>query len=106
MNEYPPPMLCKVPEACRRLGIGRTKLYALRDAGEIEMVRIGGSALVPLDSLERFVERVRSVRPEVERLVELIDDSGMLDVSKIPSGTTLADLEAAKALAAGRKVPA
>jgi uncharacterized protein (UPF0261 family) len=102
MNESPP-LLCKVPEACRRLGnIGRTKLYELGKAGEIEMLKIGGCTMVPLDSIERYVERLRTTAPAVERLVEVIDASGMVDVARIPPGTTLADLEAAKRIIAER----
>jgi hypothetical protein len=41
------------------LGIGRTKLYELIGTGEIEIIKIGKSTLVPIRSLEALVERKR-----------------------------------------------
>lgn len=46
-----------VPEACTRLGIGRSKLYELIGAGEIRTIKIGTRTLVPVRDLEAFVER-------------------------------------------------
>lgn len=96
----PPPLLCKIPDACRLLCVGRTKFYALRDAGEIEVVKVGGSSLVPLDSIQRFVERLRTAAPRVQALIDLTDENGMLDLSRLPAGTSLADLEALKRIVA------
>jgi len=45
-----------VEEAADRLGIGRTLMYALITAGEVESVRIGRLRRVPADALERYVK--------------------------------------------------
>ena len=54
-------------DAARVLSVGRTKMYELVGAGEIEVVHIGRSARVPVAAVEEFVERQRrsgaTVRP-------------------------------------------
>ncbi|WP_197377553.1 helix-turn-helix domain-containing protein [Mycolicibacterium baixiangningiae] len=45
-------------------GIGRTTLYALIDAGEIQRVKIGNRAFVTARSITDYVERL-SATPEV-----------------------------------------
>ena len=57
----PAPLLQRIPEAGRLLGLGRTTMYELIDAGEVEVVHIGRAARIPLDSVERFVDRLRSM---------------------------------------------
>lgn len=44
----------RVDEACRALGIGRTSLYALVNAGELRLIKIAGRTLVPRSELERL----------------------------------------------------
>ncbi|WP_255325961.1 helix-turn-helix domain-containing protein [Sphingobium sp. 15-1] len=39
------------------LGIGRTKLYALIKRGELKTIKLGGSVLITMTSLEAFVQR-------------------------------------------------
>lgn len=39
------------------LGIGRTKLYELIGAGEIETIKVGRITLIAIRALEIFVER-------------------------------------------------
>ena len=56
------PILLRVPDAARVLGIGRSMTYALIAAGEIEVVHIGSVIRVPLDGLESFVEQRRATR--------------------------------------------
>ena len=56
------PILLRVPDAARVLGIGRSMTYALIAAGEIEVVHIGSVIRVPLDALESFVEQRRATR--------------------------------------------
>ena len=50
-------MTVRVREACRLTGIGRSKLYELIAAGDIEVVKVGTITLVPVDSLARFLQR-------------------------------------------------
>jgi len=56
----PPSLLVGVPVAARMLGIGRTKVYELVSAGELELVHIGCRALVPVDSVRSFSDQLRS----------------------------------------------
>ena len=50
------PIAVRIREACRLTGIGRSKLYELIAAGEIEIVKVGTITLIPVDSLRSFVE--------------------------------------------------
>ena len=51
------PITVRVREACRLTGIGRSKLYELIAAGEIEIIKVGTITLVPLASLTQFLQR-------------------------------------------------
>jgi excisionase family DNA binding protein len=50
------PLAVRVREACRLTGIGRSKLYELIAAGEIEIIKVGTITLIPVSSLERFLK--------------------------------------------------
>lgn len=54
------PLLLKVEEAARRLGIGRTKCYALVMSGEIESVPVGRLRRIPAECLDEYVQRLRA----------------------------------------------
>ena len=49
-------------EAQRTLSIGRTLLYQLMDAGELETVKIGRRRLVVASSIDAYIEKLRSMR--------------------------------------------
>jgi excisionase family DNA binding protein len=51
------PLTVRIREACRLTGIGRSKLYELIAAGEIEVIKVGAITLVPLPSLTSFLRR-------------------------------------------------
>lgn len=53
----PTPFTVRIPEACRLCGIGRSKLYELIAAGEIEIIKVGTITLVPVASLKAFLRR-------------------------------------------------
>jgi excisionase family DNA binding protein len=55
-------LLLTIPEAARRLGIGRTTAYGLISDGTLEVVRIGRSVRVPTVALPQLVERLRGRR--------------------------------------------
>ena len=54
------PITVRVREACRLTGIGRSKLYELIAAGEIEIVKVGAMTLIPTVALQRFIDQRRS----------------------------------------------
>jgi excisionase family DNA binding protein len=58
----PLPLTVRVREACRLTGIGRSKLYELIAAGEIEVIKVGTITLIPTESLQTFVELRRCGR--------------------------------------------
>ena len=57
---HPMPIAVRIHEACRLSGIGRSKLYELIAAGEIEIIKVGTITLVPIASLTRFLQRKAS----------------------------------------------
>ena len=63
-------LLLTIVEAARALSIGRTTMYELVGAGEVEVVHIGRSARVPVAALEEYVERQRRARVTVSRSKE------------------------------------
>lgn len=48
-----------IPAAIRMTGIGRSKLYELIASGDIEIVKIGASTLIPVASLQALIDRNR-----------------------------------------------
>lgn len=53
------PIAVRILEAVRLTGIGRSKLYELIAAGDIETVKIGSCTLIPMASLHGLIERAR-----------------------------------------------
>jgi excisionase family DNA binding protein len=52
-------ILVTMEEAAECLRIGRTSMYALVMAGEVDSVRIGRSRRVPVGALHDYVRRLR-----------------------------------------------
>ncbi len=61
MTERPPhePICVRVNDASRMIGIGRTKLYELIAAGEVETVKFGKSTRITTASLHDLINRRR-----------------------------------------------
>ncbi|PZU68030.1 helix-turn-helix domain-containing protein [Sphingobium sp.] len=53
----PVPICVRVNEAARMIGVGRTKLYALIAAGEIDAVRLGRATRITTASLHELIKR-------------------------------------------------
>lgn len=51
------PLAVRIPEACRMIGIGRSKLYELIADGTIQIVKIGSITVIPVSQLRALVER-------------------------------------------------
>lgn len=56
-NEMPEPRLLRMGEAAALLTISRSKIYLMARAGEIPIIKIGGSLRVPLSALDRWLEQ-------------------------------------------------
>ncbi len=54
------PMLLTPTEAALALGIGRSKLYELMQAGILESVHIGACRRIPTDALADLVTKLRA----------------------------------------------
>jgi excisionase family DNA binding protein len=55
----PDPICVRVNDAARMIGVGRTKLYELIAAGEIETVKLGKATRITIASLHDLVRRQR-----------------------------------------------
>jgi excisionase family DNA binding protein len=53
------PLVLTIEQAAKRLGIGRTLMYALVMSGEVESVTIGRLRRIPADCLTEYVNRLR-----------------------------------------------
>lgn len=52
-------LLFRIPEAAEALGRSRSRIYELVEAGELELVKDGRSALITATSLQSFLETLR-----------------------------------------------
>ncbi|PKP98247.1 MAG: excisionase [Alphaproteobacteria bacterium HGW-Alphaproteobacteria-13] len=55
----PDPICVRVNDAARMIGVGRTKLYELIAAGEIETVKLGKATRITTASLHDLIRRQR-----------------------------------------------
>ena len=53
------PLTVRIPVAVQLTGIGRSKLYELIAAGEVDIVKIGASTLITVVSLRRLIQKSR-----------------------------------------------
>ena len=53
------PLTVRIPVAVQLTGIGRSKLYELIAAGEVDVVKIGASTLITGASLRRLIQKSR-----------------------------------------------
>ena len=58
-HDEAPRLMLTVPEAARRLSIGRSYVYQLMLLGELETVQLGRLRRVPADCLVEYVDRLR-----------------------------------------------
>jgi len=55
----PEPICVRVNDAARMIGVGRTKLYELIAAGEVETVKFGKATRITTASLHELLRRNR-----------------------------------------------
>jgi excisionase family DNA binding protein len=49
-------LLLRIPEVAKALGLGRTKIYELIDAGELPVIRVGRAVRVSVTAVQKWVE--------------------------------------------------
>ncbi len=49
-------LLLRIPEVAKALGLGRTKIYELIDAGELPVIRVGRAVRVSVSAVQKWVE--------------------------------------------------
>lgn len=54
--------LLTIPETAERLSVGRTRMFELLKAGEIESVLIGRSRRIPADAVGEYINRLRGAK--------------------------------------------
>ena len=92
-------------QACARYPIGKTTLFQLIASGDIESCLVGRRRVIIAASVEAYFDRLANSSAgrhtdRVRALLASVDGDGRIDVTAIPEGTTLVDLEAAKRLVA------
>ena len=55
------PITATIPEFRRLSGIGRSRIYELLDAGQLESIHLGARRLIVVDSYRRLVARLQAV---------------------------------------------
>lgn len=53
------PITVRIPDACRMIGIGRSKMYELIQEGRIETVKLGTTTLVVVESITALIAGIR-----------------------------------------------
>lgn len=56
----PAPLLVERGDACRLLSIGLTKLNELCNAGDLDRRHIGRKAVITMESITAFIERLKA----------------------------------------------
>ena len=59
--------LLTVAQAADRVGLGRSMIYRLMAAGDLEKVKIGRSTRIPDDSVESYIRSLRTGTRERDR---------------------------------------
>ncbi len=59
MSEQVPARLVSVEATSQVLGVGRTQVFALLRAREIDSVKIGNRRLIPVAAIDEYVARLR-----------------------------------------------
>lgn len=52
------PMVYRIPEAKRMLGIGHTRIYELIACGALDARKLGGCTVITHESMRRFVDNL------------------------------------------------
>ena len=93
--------LFALPEVLEMLSMSRTQAYREMATGRLAFIQHGRHRVFEPEAIDAFIASLKATEG-VDLLVDLIDEQGRIDVARIPEGTTLADLDAAKRILADR----
>jgi excisionase family DNA binding protein len=54
------PLSLSIPEAARLIGVSRSQVYVLMDAGELSSIKLGRRRLIPTASVRELLARLGS----------------------------------------------
>jgi excisionase family DNA binding protein len=57
-------LTCTINEACRRTGLGRTRIYEAIGSGGLRAIKCGNRTLIDTDSIRRWIASLPTVRPK------------------------------------------
>lgn len=97
--------LYRLAEVMERLSLSHTQAYREMKAGRLAYIQRGPHRLFEHEAIEAYIASLKAT-DGVDRLLELVDEQGRIDLGRIPEGTTLADLDAAKRHLAERQAVA
>lgn len=60
------PLCLRIKDAANAIGVTSPSIYKLINAGELQMIKIAGRSLIPMDSLKSLVSRSISPAPTGE----------------------------------------
>jgi len=49
------PLAHPILQACKRIGVAKTSIFALIKAGQLRSIKIGSRTLIPESELQRFI---------------------------------------------------
>lgn len=55
LHQHPPKLAYSIREAMHASSLGKTKIYELITAGQLQAVRIGGRTVIPAESLHALI---------------------------------------------------
>lgn len=83
------PLLLRIEEVTRLLGVGRSTVYELINTGDLEEVHLGRAARVPAASVEDLVLRLRShTSPRPSHTTATLRALGSTDASQPDAANT------------------
>ena len=67
MDTTPAPIAYDIPHAARQLGIGRSLVYELLNAGKLRAIKINTRTVITAAELRRFIAEAESKSPMVPK---------------------------------------
>lgn len=66
-RDAPSPLLLSPKQACARLNVGTTTLYALIGSHRLAAVKIGRATMIPVAAIDAYVASLPPWKPAAER---------------------------------------